>query len=154
MKRELCTSTVPGFKYQYCPLYLYDGARFSPPHFTLLPPHSRMGTLLITVSSIFVPDCLEINDNMKRIQMKKKMLAVLLMGLTLYACRQTPPGTGNGRLPHADRETRRPHAEIGIHCPPARPAGGGGTSASERTYHAHLYRRGRESTPGAGAVRY
>lgn len=23
--------------------------------------------------------------------MKKKMLAVLLMGLTLYACRQTPP---------------------------------------------------------------
>lgn len=50
-----------------------------------------MGTLLITVSSIFVPDCLEINDNMKRIQMKKKMLAVLLMGLTLYACRQTPP---------------------------------------------------------------
>lgn len=42
------------------------------------------------ISLFLLPTIHEYND-MKRIQMKKKMLAALLMGLTLCACRQTPP---------------------------------------------------------------
>lgn len=50
-----------------------------------------MYTSRFAVSLYFCTRLFRNNNNMKRIQMKKEMFAALLMGLTLCACRQTPP---------------------------------------------------------------